>query len=104
MLGEFFWVATRRLNPPLTPAEAERTLTNYARSWQILDVTGVAVLEAVRAAQRHQLAFWDALIWATAKLNAVATVLTEDLPGARLIEGVRFDNPLDSAFDLARLD
>jgi hypothetical protein len=35
VLGEFFWVATRRLDPPLTPEQAERSITNYARSWSV---------------------------------------------------------------------
>jgi predicted nucleic acid-binding protein len=61
------------------------------------------VLEAVRGVQHYQFAYWDALIWATAKLNGVLTVLTEDQPSSSLIEGVRFTNPLAEEFDLDRL-
>ena len=103
VLGEFFWVATRRLDPPLTAAEAERSMTNYARSWVVYPVTIQAVLEAVRAVQRYQFAYWDALIWATAKLNNVLTILTEDQPSAPLIEGVRFADPFVATFDIAQL-
>ena len=46
---------------------------------------------------------FPALIWATAKLNGVLTILTEDHPSSDLIEGVRFVNPLVQGFDLARL-
>ena len=45
----------------------------------------------------------DALIWATAKLNNVQTVLTEDQPSSSLIEGVRFLDPFGAAFDIAQL-
>jgi predicted nucleic acid-binding protein len=103
VLGEFFWVATRRLDPPLTAGEAERTITNYARSWSVYPISTQAVLEAVRAVQRYQFAYWDALIWATAKLNNLLAVLTEDQPSSGLIEGVRFLNPLVAEFDFAQL-
>ena len=103
VLGEFFWVATRRLDPPLTAEQAERSVTNYVRSWPIYEITSQAVLEAVRAVQRYQFAYWAALIWATAKLNGVLTILTEDRPSSGLIEGVRFADPFQTGFDLARL-
>jgi len=103
VLGEFFWVATRRLDPPLTADEAERTITNYVRSWPVYPITSQPVLEAVRAVRRYQFPYWDALIWATAKLNGVLTILTEDRPSSSQIEGVRFTNPLEEGFELARL-
>jgi len=103
VLSEFFWVATRRLDPPLSVPQAERSLTNYLRSWPVYPITGQAVLEAVRGVQQYRFAYWDALIWAVAKLNGVLTILTEDQPSSRLIEGVRFLNPLHQAFDLAQL-
>ena len=103
VLGEFFWVATRQLDPPFTAQQAERSVTNYARSWPVYPITTQAVLEAVRGVQRYQFAYWDALIWATAKLNGVLTVLTEDQPSIGLIEAVRFVDPLAPGFDLAQL-
>jgi predicted nucleic acid-binding protein len=103
VLGEFYWVVTRRLDPPLTAEQAERSITNYARSWTVYPITSQAVREAVRGVRQHQLVYWDALIWATAKLNGVLSILTEDQPSSSLIEGVRFINPLDQGFDLARL-
>jgi predicted nucleic acid-binding protein len=103
VLGEFFWVATRRLDPPLTAEQAERSVTNYARSWPVYPITSQTVLDAVRGVRQHQFAYWDALIWATAKLNGVLSILTEDQPSSSLIEGVRFINPLEQGFDLARL-
>lgn len=104
VLGEFFVVATRRLNPPLSPTLAETIVMNIRRAWPVYDVTGAAVLEAIQAVSRHQFQYWDALIWATAKLQGVPNVLTEDLPSRRLVEGVRFEDPFDAGFDLARLD
>jgi predicted nucleic acid-binding protein len=103
VMSEFFWVATRRLDPPLTAAEAERSMTNYTRSWRVYPITTRAVMEAVRAVQPYQFAFWDALVWATAKLNNVLSILTEDRPSSPLIEGVRFVDPFVATFDIAQL-
>lgn len=39
------------------------------------------------------LSFWNALIWAAARQNDIAAVLSEDFQHGREIEGVRFTNP-----------
>jgi predicted nucleic acid-binding protein len=61
------------------------------------------VLEAVRGLQRHRLSYWDSLIWATAKLNDVPNVLSEDFNDGALLEGVRFLNPFTTTLDLGWL-
>ncbi len=43
--------------------------------------------------EQHQMSFWDAQIWATARLNQIGRIITEDLPGTDYIEGVRYINP-----------
>ena len=103
ILGEFFVTVTRKIPSPLTSAQAERSLTNYVRSWAVLDLTSAIVLEAVRGLQRHNLSYWDALVWSTAKLNQVPYVLSADFTDGILLEGVRFLNPFAEAFDLAAL-
>ena len=103
IMGEFFVTVTRKIASPLTAAEAERSLTNYTRSWTVFDLTSTAVLEAIRGLQRHQLSYWDALIWAVAKLNQVPYVLTEDMQHGLYLEGVTFQNPFAPEFDAAQL-
>ena len=103
VLGEFFVTVTRKIPSPLTEAEAERSLTNYIRSWVIYDLTELVVLEAVIGLQRHRVSYWDSLVWATAKLNGVPNILSEDFSDGVLLEGVRFLNPFAQAFDLALL-
>jgi predicted nucleic acid-binding protein len=46
----------------------------------------------------YQLAYWDAQIWATAKLNQIPTILSEDFQHKRRIEGVEFRNPFRGDF------
>ena len=103
VLGEIFITATRKLPTPLTHAEATDAIGEIARYWTVLDVTAEAVFEAVRAVQQHQLPYWDALIWSVAKLNGIMTVLSEDFSDGRVVEGVRFVNPVRADFDLASL-
>jgi predicted nucleic acid-binding protein len=100
VLSEFFVTITRKITSPLSVAEAYERIKNYATMWTILDVTELVVLEAARGVRDHQLSFWDAEIWATARLNQIPLVLSEDFQSGAIIEGVRFLNPLLPAFDI----
>ena len=102
--GEFFITVTRKIPHPLTLEEAERSITHYVRFWPIYDLTELTVLEALRAVRQYQLPYWDGLIWATAKLNRVPTILSEDFQDGILLEGVRVRNPFVDSFDLTLLD
>ena len=93
VLSEFFTVVTRKLAAPLTSQEAYSSISNYIRSWNMVDLTSLVVLEAVRGVRDHHLSYWDSLIWATAKMNQIPTVLSEDFSHNSVIEGVRFSNP-----------
>jgi predicted nucleic acid-binding protein len=93
VLSEFHAVVTRKLAAPLTPREAYTSISNYIRSWNIVDLTSLVVLEAARGVRDHRLSYWDSLIWATAKLNQIPTVLSEDFSHNSVIEGVRFTDP-----------
>ncbi|GIW52386.1 MAG: twitching motility protein PilT [Gemmatimonadales bacterium] len=99
ILGEFFVAVTQKIRNPLTRLQAERSLTNYVRSWVVYDLTELVVLEAVRGVRRHQLSYWDSLIWATATMNGVPNVLSQDFRHGALIEGVRSLNPFLEEFD-----
>ena len=100
ILEEFFVTVTRKIPTPMTEAEAEHSVTNYARPWMTYDLTKSIALEAVRGLQRHRLSYWDSLIWATARLNDVPNVLSEDFNAGALLEGVRFRNPFTTTFEL----
>lgn len=93
VLSEFYNVVTRKLAAPLTPQEGYTSISNYIRSWNMVDLTSLVVLEAVRGVRDHRLSYWDSLIWATAKMNQIPTVLSEDFSHDSVLEGVRFTNP-----------
>jgi len=100
VLAEFFVNATKKLQPPLTIEEAHSRVQNYLLSWEILDITGTVVLEAVRGVRNYRMAYWDAQIWASARLNQIPIVLSEDFGDGVIIEGVRFVNPFGTGFNL----
>jgi predicted nucleic acid-binding protein len=100
VLAEFFVNATRRLRPPLTTQEAYGCIQNYLLSWQILDISGPIVLEAVRGVQTYQMSYWDAQIWASAKMNQIQVVFSEDFSSRPIIEGVHFVNPFEGDFEI----
>lgn len=93
VLGEFFWAVSRNIPDPLTAAQAAEEVRRHARTWEVVGLSSDAVQTAAQAAARHQLPYWDALIWAAAKLAAIPVVLSEDFQDGREIEGVTFQNP-----------
>src|SRR5688572_21803769 len=105
VLGEFFRVSTsgRRIRQPLSPAEALHRMNEFARAMNVLESGAKHVIEAGRLAGPSSMAFWDAVILATAKDNGVLTILTEDYDDGRNIEGVRIVNPFTPSFDMAIL-
>ena len=99
-LAEFCAVTTRRLHPLLTRAEAAAHVERLARAFRVLDVTPMIVIEAARGARDHDLAYYDAQIWAAARLNQIPIVFSEDFNTGATLEGVRFVNPFAAEFVL----
>lgn len=99
-LAEFFRAVTRGAAPILSVEQALTQVLDLSQAWTVLEITAAIVLEAARGVRDHQFAYWDAQIWATAKLNQIAIVLTEDFPSAQVIEGVQFVNPFAPNFVL----
>jgi len=93
VLAEFVNATTRKKEPLLSFDDAHRVVMLFIRSFVVLAVTEFVILEALRGARDHQMSYYDAQIWATAKLHQIPTILTEDFTDGRVIEGVRFVNP-----------
>ena len=101
-LAEFFSVATRKLSPSLTSAEALDQITLFVRLWPVFDLTPMIVIEAGRGARDHNLSYYDAQVWATARLNQVPVIFSEDFRDGSILEGVRFVNPFSPKFLLEK--
>ncbi len=93
VLSEFIVVAGSKISHPLEPDELLASVDRLCRSFTVLPITPFIPREALRGMLTYQLSYWDAQIWAAARLNQVPVVLTEDLPGQQYIEGVRYKNP-----------
>lgn len=91
--AEFFAAATRK--GKIEPEEAARQIED----WQILFPTAyprTGILQrALAAVQRHQISFWDSLIWAVAQDAGATVLLTEDHQDGRELGGVVFRNPFN---------
>ena len=100
VLGELFVTLTRKLTERMTVEKAAERIHHYVLSWPVLDVTRLIVLEAARGVRLHQLSFWDVRIWATARLNQIPVIFSEDFGANRTLDGIRVVNPFTPDFHL----
>lgn len=102
ILAEFFSAMSKLIRAGtvrIPQSDLVNQLEAIARSFPVFPVTALIVNEAARGVLRHGFSFFDAQIWATARLNQVPLVFSEDF-NQSILEGVRFVNPFDNAFDL----
>ncbi len=100
ILGEFFNTVTRKLRPALSPEQAQALVEDLARTFRVLPVTETVVLEAIRGVRQYRFSYWDAQIWAVARMHQIPLVFTEDFAIGSTIEGVHFVNPFAEDFHL----
>jgi predicted nucleic acid-binding protein len=100
VLAEFAVVAFRKLDTVLPPDRITASVQHYLRSWPVLDITGLIILEAIRGVKEHKMSYWDAQIWASAHLNQIPAVFSEDFASGSTVEGVAFINPFNKGFQL----
>lgn len=103
VLAEFANVALRKLSPPMDWSMIYLQLEGLVRDFPIIPLTPDVVLEAIRGVRDYLFAYYDAQIWAVAKLYQIPIVLSEDFNSGSVIEGVTFLNPFDNTFDITRL-
>jgi predicted nucleic acid-binding protein len=104
VLGEVFRVVTAKLRPRRNPGDALGDITTLARAWPVLPITPLVVLEAARGVRDHGLNYWDAQLWATARLNQIPLILSEDFAHGSVLEGVTFFDPFSHRFQPAPPD
>jgi predicted nucleic acid-binding protein len=92
ILQEFYVVATRKFDPPMTRPAARELVGVYA-AWPVVQVDTALILTASELEERHKLSFWDALVVEAARRAGATRLLTEDLQDGLLVGGVRIENP-----------
>ena len=98
VLSEFFSVITTRLRPRISPEIALIEIERHVRVFKVLDVTVPVIIAAAHAVSKHSLNFWDAQLWAAAKLNGIDAIFSEDFNTGSSLGGVRFVNPFAHGF------
>ena len=73
--------------------QAHRWVQHSTILFDIVSAQPADLLEAIAAQQQHNIAFWDALLWATARRAGCTLILTEDLQDGRILGGVTVRNP-----------
>jgi predicted nucleic acid-binding protein len=91
VLQEFYVTVTRKIAAPLAKEAARLVVGTYA-VWCV-DVTPDDIAAAFRIEDAARIAFWDALIVASAARAGATRLLSEDLNTGQTIAGVRIENP-----------
>jgi predicted nucleic acid-binding protein len=90
-LAEFSNVAIRKARIPIADIRRIIDAWRAVLPVQAADTSDLSMaLDAVKA---HRLAFWDAMLWASARRAGVQHLLTEDLQDGFALQGVTFINP-----------
>jgi predicted nucleic acid-binding protein len=92
VLSEFYVVATRKFDPPMTRRTAREVIGAYS-AWPVVAVDAALILAASTLEERHTLSFWDALIIEAAARAGATHLLSEDLQTGRRIRNLTIENP-----------
>ncbi len=95
VLQEFYVVATRKFDPPMTRREARDLVEAYSH-WRLVQIDVPLILAASQLEERHSLSFWDALIVEAARRAGASRLISEDLQSGRRLAGMLIDNPFAS--------
>ncbi len=93
-LAEFFRVATVKLGLPT--ADGAKALRYWRDLFPVAAAQETTLDDAVSAVGRYGIAFWDAMLWATAREAGCQAILSEDFQDGRTLGGVRFLNPFNA--------
>ncbi len=92
VLQEFYATTTRKLKPPLPPAEALAQMERLA-NFEVLGSSAGSILESGRLAQRYRLQWWDALILEAALRSGADLLVTEDGQHGQRFGKLTLENP-----------
>jgi predicted nucleic acid-binding protein len=90
-LTEFSYVALRKLRMDI--ATVERRVNAFRRAAPVHPPSEPDLVIALQFVRQHRIAFWDALMCATAERAGVRHLLTEDLQDGRRLGQLTIVNP-----------
>ena len=92
VLQEFYVVATRKFDPPMSRAAAREIVALYG-SWPLVQIDLPLIVTATQIEEAEQLSFGDSLVLEAARRAGAHRLVTEDLQGGRTVLGIRIENP-----------
>jgi predicted nucleic acid-binding protein len=92
-LGECFHVLRRKRHLGLAIARA--TIENLRRLFPIVEHRVADFDDAIAVVSAHQVAFWDAMLWATARRAGCRMILTEDFQDGRKLDSLLYVDPFN---------
>lgn len=92
-LSELSRVCLGKLRPTWSPDRVADHVHALARSFKVVPVTTAVVGEALRGVRDHRLSYFDAQMWAAARLNEVPFLLTENMATGATLDGVTIIDP-----------
>ena len=95
-LSEFASAAMTKLG--LSSDEIMDKISDWQSAFPVFNLTPQIVLEATRGVRDHKLSYYESQIWASARLNQVPVIFTEDFQDGQTLEGIRFINPFADKF------
>jgi predicted nucleic acid-binding protein len=82
---------------------AQQIVQAYRRSFPVIATAEADLTDAIDVHRTHNIAFWDAMLWATARRAGCTLLLSEDFQDGRVLGGVAFRNPFTAGFKLRAL-
>ena len=92
VLNEFYWVATRKLTPPLTPELAHEVVRELSLG-RVVSVDAELVDRSIDLSRTHGLALRDAGVVVAAQSAGCGVLWTEDLNSGQDFDGVVVRDP-----------
>lgn len=96
-LAEFSNVAIRKARIPVE--DVRRIVEAWCAVLPVQAADDSDLMVALETVRGHRLAFWDAMLWASAHRAGVRHLLTEDFQDGLALQGVTFVNPFDPKND-----
>ncbi len=92
---EFISASRKLAKQGFTAADAWKRLAEFMDVFPLVPATADVLRRAQHLHLAHQVAFWDAMILASAAIANVEVVYSEDLPGHTNLQPVRVINPFE---------
>ena len=93
VLQEFYVQATRATKPDRLAHEKAVELVESLTRYPVVETSVSLVRQALAAATRWRISYWDAAVVEAARIGRCSTVLTEDLQPGMNFAGVTVRNP-----------